>query len=521
MNPLLKKYWETKPLPLILFLAAFLRLLSVLFSKGFGMHDDHFLVIESSQSWADGSDYNNWLPMFSKGVTPSGHSLLYPGLHYFLFKFLQFIGIYDAQVKMYFVRFIHAAYSLITVYFGYKIALRLSSLKVARVAGLLLAVMWFIPNLSVRNLVEMACIPPLMYSTWLLVKHQSTQNWKPILLAGAMLGIAFSIRFQVTTFIIGVGLALLIQRNWKFLVATIAGFIVSVSIIQLCSDIPIWGRPFAEVQEYVRYNMAFANDYIVKRWYNYILLISGILVPPISLFLIFGFMRSWRKHLLVFLPAFVFFVAHSYLASKQERFILPTIPFIIVLGCVGWYDFIAHSNYWLTRPKFLNNCWKFFWILNIPLVLVVSVSYSKRSRVESLTYVAHRKDMTHLLIEESIHDGYSMPPLFYLQSWGRVFGLTQGHPANALAAELLQCDPKDYPNYVVFNQPEHIEERVKNLKRIFPDLTYLTTIQPSTLDEILHRLNKRNENFTNFIYKINTHKLGPLVDSLRNNLPSK
>jgi hypothetical protein len=28
-------------------------------------------------------------------------------------------------------------------------------------------------------------------------------------------------------------------------------------------------------------------------------------------------------------------------------------------------------------------------------------------------------------------------------------------------------------------------------------------------------MNKRNENFTNFIYKINTKKLGPLVDSLR------
>jgi hypothetical protein len=42
--------------------AMLLRLISVIWARGFGMHDDHFLVIEAAQSWVDGSDYNNWLP---------------------------------------------------------------------------------------------------------------------------------------------------------------------------------------------------------------------------------------------------------------------------------------------------------------------------------------------------------------------------------------------------------------------------------------------------------------------------
>src|SRR5690349_5637900 len=118
-----RRYWEEKPLTVIILASAFFRLLAVLFSKGYAFHDDHFLVIEAAQSWVDGYDYNNWLPTITKTVThPSGHSLLYPGMHYLLFKFLQLIGIFDPQIKMYVARFLHAAFSMITVYFGYKIA---------------------------------------------------------------------------------------------------------------------------------------------------------------------------------------------------------------------------------------------------------------------------------------------------------------------------------------------------------------------------------------------------------------
>src|SRR5580693_8905966 len=99
------KLWEEKPLFLILFAAAFFRLLAVLFSKGYGMSDDHFLIIESSQSWVDGHDYNYWIPSISNVTTTQGHPLFYAGLHYLLFRFLQGMGMVDPQIKMYIVRF--------------------------------------------------------------------------------------------------------------------------------------------------------------------------------------------------------------------------------------------------------------------------------------------------------------------------------------------------------------------------------------------------------------------------------
>ena len=95
----IKILWEEKPLTLIFFLAVVVRMLSVIFSKGYGMHDDHFLVIESAQSWVDNFDYNDWLP--SSGNVPQGHSWFYCGIHYCLFWLMKAIGITDPQGKMY------------------------------------------------------------------------------------------------------------------------------------------------------------------------------------------------------------------------------------------------------------------------------------------------------------------------------------------------------------------------------------------------------------------------------------
>src|ERR1035437_10423010 len=147
MVQLLKKYWAEKPLALILGSAIFFRMLAVIFSKGFGMFDDHFLVIEIAQTWVDKIyGYNNWLPFGGNTSSlPSGHSLFYTGLHFLLFKGLETIGILDPQTKMYIVRFLHGLFSLLTVYYGYRIAEFYGGMKVARIAGILLAILWFMP----------------------------------------------------------------------------------------------------------------------------------------------------------------------------------------------------------------------------------------------------------------------------------------------------------------------------------------------------------------------------------------
>ena len=59
----IKLFWKQQPLKSILILALFFRLIATIFSSGYAMHDDHFLVVETPSNWADDYIYySNWLP---------------------------------------------------------------------------------------------------------------------------------------------------------------------------------------------------------------------------------------------------------------------------------------------------------------------------------------------------------------------------------------------------------------------------------------------------------------------------
>jgi hypothetical protein len=496
-----RQLWEEQPLKIIIFAGVFFRILAAIFSKGFGMHDDHFLIIEAAQSWADGSDYNYWLP--SSGATqPSGHSFFYTGLHYFLFKFLNWINFTDPDAKMYLIRFMHAAFSILTIVLGFKITEHYSNKKTARVAGLMLAIYWFMPMLSVRNLVEVVCAPFLLYATWLIIKAESKNKSALFFYAGLIAGLAFSIRFQSLFFVAGFGLYLLISKQFKAAVLFGLGALLTMCSIQGLIDYNIWGRPFAEFMEYVNYNMTHPYSYSTLPWYNYFITLAGILIPPVSLFLLFGFFKSWKKNLLLFLPSFIFLAFHCYFPNKQERFIFPIVPFVIMLGIIGWTQFAETSGFWQKRQKLLRNCWIFFWVLNTLPLLFISVSYSKRNRVEAMLYLQKKGDVKNLIIEDSNRDDWMMPPLFYLKKWISPYGVTTILPYDTLRLRLQGMPLADRPNYVIFMQAENMDKRVVDFQKNYATLKYEATIEPGQMDRLLHWLNPNNENNTSTIYKI-------------------
>ncbi len=497
--------WNEKPLQLILWTGLFFRLLAVIFSKGYGMSDDHFLVIEPAQAWVEHYNYDTWYPDAEHpDAAPTGHSFFYPGLHYLLFLFFKLIGFDDPQGKMYVVRMLHALFSLVIVYSGYKIAERISGQKTARMTGLLLSVFWFMPFLSVRNLVEVACIPPLMYATWLIIRDHGRFNWKSLAVAGLMLAISFSIRYQTILFTGGLCLALLIRKRLFASIVLFFFFLLPSAIIQAVPDYLVFGKPFVEFLEYVRYNRENAYGYFTNEWYMYLVLLGGLMIPPVSLFFFFGYFKNWKRHLYLFLPAFIFLAFHSYFPNKQERFILPVIPFIITLGYIGWDEFFNQSAFWKNHKVLYRNLWIFFWIINVIPLLVVSVSYSKKNRVESMIYLAKKGDVVSFVVEDSNRDDILIPPQFYLGKFTKVFRITKINPPANFYYENYLCTPEDKrPNYVVFMQRDNMVKRVVDLKKYLPTLTYEATIEPSFIDWLLNKMNWHNKNQTSFIYRIN------------------
>lgn len=494
-------YWQNKPLSLILFLAIIFRLIAVIFAKGYGMFDDHFLIIESSQSWADGFDYNNWLPS-SGAEKPTGHSFFYPGIHYLIFSFFETLGFTDPQAKMFAIRLFHSLFSLLIVVFGYRITLKISSRENAKLVALLLAVFWFMPWLSVRNMVEIVCIPFIMWATLLLINEMHGKNRLYMyLLAGLILGISFSIRFQTAIFAGGLGLVILFDKKWKQALTLGAGYLLSVFLIQGLTDIFIWGYPFAELSEYVYHNLTHSDQYnTVNPWYTYILLILGILIPPVSFFLFFGFLKKWKKHLLLFLPTTLFLVFHSIYPNKQERFILSVIPFFIIIGVIGWQEFKDKSGFWNKHKGLLRSSWIFFWTLNTILLLIITTTYSKRSMVESMYYLSDFNNKNYILINNSNEHGVPLVPRYYADEWVGYINVDKSWEPEQLNP--IHYTMKKYtPSFFLFLEEENLEERVDRMKEIYPGLTYEATIHPGFIDKVMHWLNPINKNRVIIIYR--------------------
>ncbi len=485
----------------ILFLAFLLRLVSVIFAKGFGMLDDHFLVIEASQSWVDGTDYNNWLPS-SGATTPDGHSFFYSGVHFLLFTAIKFLGINDPQNKMFIIRLLHALFSLLTVAYGFKIAEKLADRRVARITGLLLALYWFMPWLSVRNLVEVTCIPFIMWGSWVYLKatQEKLSLWR-FFLSGIIIGFGVDVRFQVVFYVIGFGAGMLLLKQWKEALVWSAGVIVSFCLIQFFVDLAIWGYPFAEFIEYVIYNINNAYHYVLNPWYSYLLLVLGILLPPLCFFLFFGFLRSYKFQWALFAGTMLFFLFHSYFPNKQERFILPVVPMIITLGVVGWMEYYNKSKYWLRHNKLMKVLVIVFLTLNLGLLPFVTKHYSKKSRVESMYYLSKYHNLKCILLEDIYKDNPDMPPLFYLRQYPIVYNLSKNHPIDSLHHTADPFGTGIVPEFVLFFDEKNISQRVDTLKQFFPDLTYETTLTPSFIDDLLFRLNPMNKNQTIVIYR--------------------
>jgi hypothetical protein len=492
----LKRFWRERPLLAILLIALLPRLVAVVYSKGYAMHDDHFGPIEQPFIIMHYPEY--WVDR--AGVF--GHSIVYPAIHYALFNGLEAIGIQDPQSTMYVVRFLHALYSLLIVYFGFKIAEVLSNRDTARKVGLILALFWALPFLSVRNLIEVVCIPPLMAgSYYVLISEDRLKN---AFIAGLWLGLAFVFRYQTLSFTGTLGLVLFFQKRYKAMTVVAAGFLVTALIIQGSADVFAWGYPFASFIEYVRYNATHSEDYTTGPWYNYTLLALGAFIPPLSFFLLYGFLKNWKKTIILLAPLLVFFALHSSFPNKQERFILPVIPLLLVLSVVGWEEYVKGSDFWARHRAVLKGMWVWFWAVNILLLLPFSVYYCKKTRVEAM-YSLYGKPVT-AIFQAGGKDGVTEPPFFY----GGKYPVLMADISSEQQLEYTKSQFAFSPvraNYILFYGSDDYQERINRIERTLGlTMVLQNKFDPSSLDYVFYRLNPRhNKNETIYVFKALYH----------------
>ena len=518
---MIKSFINKYPLPSILILAFMIRLIAVCFSGGFMMFDDHFLLVEIPHAWTVDYDYDFWLPHPNSPTGgPAGFSLFYPGLQYAFFEICSALNINHPQTIMWINRLFHALFSLVTIYYAYKIAEKLGSKKSAFTVGILLSTLAIFPNMSVRTLVEMVGIPFVMCGVYLQVKALDSTKKNALIFWGAfILGISFSVRFQNALFLAGIGLYYLIRKQWKHAAIFALGGFLSMILFQL-SDVIIFGEWFAELKAYVDYNNKHKYDFLQGGVFKYIGVILVACGIPISIAMLFGFFRYPKKYLILFLPAFIFLAFHSYFPNKQERFILPAVPLILTTGIIAWYHFESVSKFWTKNLKLKKGLWGFFWVTNTFLLALMTTHYTKRARVKAAEYIYETQEkVDFILIEESDRKVATRLPLFYMGQYPKYVNIVkENKEISSPSGKLLQAQgqrffrmktipfypgdqvKKGKPQYVFIVGEENLDHRLSELKKSYPDLKWVHTAQPSFMDAIFQK-NKRNNNRPIYIYK--------------------
>lgn len=473
----------------MLLLGGALRLLAAIFSQGFLASDDHHVVITAADQIASGAG----LP------ATYARSALLPGTIAAIMTVGRTLGIHDPGIEMLLVRLVQAAYSLLVVYFVYRLLASRPDplsrsgegglqLRGAVIGSMLAAAFFAMPVTSVHQLEESVCQVPLLAAFWwwqrgaTVVSHRSSVLGG--LAAGAALGIALILRFPLIGLVAAfVVIGLLQPRPISTKLALLGGLLL-VIVLQGYSNALInheWWYSFkARLGPMLHpQQMALESEgYPHSPPWHYLLTLLAALIPPASVLLLAAAVKGGaaRPFLLPGVGALAFLVSHSLIANKQERFLLPILPVLFILIVAGLPWLASRLGRWY-RPM-----WWYFWAVNTVLLLAVTFSFSKKDRVAPLVYVYRRHDATGVLIAQ-FDQSFTVPD-YYLGRPRPLMTILR-RPDEAV-------DTGSRINYVVLYSDTPDIDRAVLANTLGRNLILLKTITPSLTDRIAHAINPRH-----------------------------
>jgi hypothetical protein len=469
----------------------FFRILSIIFSKGYAFSDDHFetvaladeYLIRKIEHWKTGEIY-----LFN---------LLYPYMHAFVMKLAILIGLNDPQNQMLLVRFLHAILNIIMIIGAGKLAKLHFQETGQKLVILILGLFWMFPFMSVRSLREMACMPFLVWGFYYLEKTGEIRI-KNFILAGLFFSIAFVIRIQTVFFAIGVGLYSIFSKKWKVFLYITFFTLLWYSFSQFLFDFLYWGDPFGSLKAYIFYNLNNSGNFPNGPWYMFLLTVLGFCIPPFSLFVLSGYIKSHKHYPYVFWGSISFFIFHSIFPNKQERFILPFIILFLTLGILKLWE--LKNNLTGIYKKIFNASTMLFVFLNSVALILLSLTYSKKSRVEAM-YHFYEKDFGTVLVS-TYQSEVPMLPHFYHQKPKKFFkNIDLSQNDSILRHFIVSLDPQ--PTHFIHVGNIGLDNNISKIEKLGFRCIIEKNYEPSFTDKIAFWLNpKHNLNETWTICKL-------------------
>jgi hypothetical protein len=504
VRTLIKDYIQNHPFLIVIIIAILVRIPAVLWSEGYIHSDDHFETIHVAYGWANGDFWGDdgYLRWKNTSADNIGRFPLYTLFLYSIMKLYQSVGITSLNTIMYGIRAIHALLSLIPIFAAFMIARFVTGKNSwAILAGLAIAINFSFPFLGVRNLIEVVGGNIWAISLFFLYRYQWKGNEKrDLFIAGILSGLAWMIRFQIASAIIPIPFILwFIARDIKPAIH----YSMGVSLMLLISGI----TDYFLLGSFASSTFTLLSRLNNSPMYNtttlmYPLEILLFLIPPISFLAYYLIFRPsfWKKHLLLFISTISFFLFHMSLANQQERFIFPMIPIVIILFILAIWDKYKRDGYVIKYKKVFRWLLISSAILNFMLLIFLTPASGHYGLVKSMTWW-EEQDSTQPIIIIKPHlkkiipldyAGFKSSQISVVGSWD-----------DLNSYRINNKEWKNWEYYFLYpNNENELEEYLDSINTIFGPVTLHRTIEPSSIDNLLHSLNpKHNPSYKTWIYK--------------------
>jgi len=217
-----------------------------------------------------------------------------------------------------------------------------------------------------RPMVEAMAAPFLAISAGLACRYWVRGTPGPLILSLVALAVASMMRPQAGVCALALGAIVVLRRRPRDLLILAATGLVCIVLTGL-PDLVLRGRFHESLRRYVAFNLAESSRFGVGPWYVYVLVLLALTLPPVFLSRFPGF--PWRERYRPLLPTLMYFVvfvvAHSAVPHKEERFMIPAMPLLLVL--------LTPLTTWLIeRPEARWRLWLLLGANAVLLVLAVT-----------------------------------------------------------------------------------------------------------------------------------------------------
>lgn len=507
---------EGKWLRRVLLAAAVVRLIAAIFSEGYIMSDDHFLAVEPVSSWVHGENYHNWYP---NAYNETDHAQPFSYAYYFLIflilKFCAVIGMVNPFIQAFALRLAHAILSLWGVYLFVKLAERLISSVTWRMYAI-----WFwvfggvVTVFSVHQLVETACIPFVLLAYLYVLKYFQHERTSAIIIAALAFSFSVGMRYQLVFFPLTLGMYFLWKRKWSGAVLFGFFFTIGFALTQI-DNLLFWHKPiYQHLLDYQSYNATHFSDY-PSNVFSYLALITYYVFPVVTIVFLLSYSRRHssaghssttfvaRQHSssghssttfvapqhsdtrTIFMGVTVFIVFHLVFPNRQERFLLPAVPFVLLLMIR-----IISKRYPCEAPSarpWLHKAMR--WSIYLSAIYTVSYSFCipKSKYLEASHALYERGDFQNVVIDNWKGEESVWLPMHYVGKFVHPFSMTNKKSLDQLKQQITHQPlydskrlPAPAPNYLIIWGKEESNPRAKAYEEAGFELQRLSSANSET-----------------------------------------